>query len=633
MASIGRNDPCPCGSGKRAKQCCFRLGTRTAIEASPSDTYFTSAEQLWRQGRTEDALSSMRQGLALQPDFGGGQANLGLMLHELGRRGEAIPCMKTAAALVPDLAWVHANLGNMLYGERDFAGSVESYRRAIALSPDDIDVYVYLGNALKECADADSAIDCYRKVLAIRPDDANVHLSLGDALLAQGDLDGAIASLRTAHRLAPDAADAQSALLFVMNIHPAYSAAERYVEARRYGQVVAARARPYTAWSVDPFLPAQMPHRRLRVGLLSGDLRAHPVGYAIENLLAQLDATRIELVAFPTQLQEDELTRRIRPRFASWQGIAERGDDAAAATIHAAAIDVLVDLSGHTTNNRLPVLAWKPAPIQVSWLGYFATTGVPGVDYLLADPTSVPQSERAQFTETLHYLPATRLCFSPPRADDAIAPSPAPVEANGYVTFGSFQSALKLNDAVIATWSEVLRTLPTARLRLQNGQMRFPASRAHVLDRLARAGIDAGRVSFFGTGSRDDYLLAHRDVDMILDTFPYPGATTTCEALWMGVPTLTIEGDTLASRQGASLLLCVGLDDWIARDRADYVARAVAHSRDIAALSALRLSLRTRALRSPLFDTATFARNLEDALFTMWRQWAAKGGHRATENA
>jgi hypothetical protein len=287
--------------------------------------------------------------------------------------------------------------------------------------------------------------------------------------------------------------------------------------------------------------------------------------------------------------------------------------------IHAEGLHVLVDLSGHTKNNRLPVFAWKPAPVQVSWLGYFATTGVAEMDYLLADETGVPESHREDFTETIWYMPDTRLCFTPPEYDLPISLLPA--LGNGYLTFGCFQNLAKLGDEVLSAWGEILTALPSARLRLQSKQLDNPTVQAALRLRLHQYGIDPSRVAMHGSTSRETYLSAHAEVDVILDTFPYTGGTTTSEALWMGVPTVTLAGDTLLSRQGASLLAAAGLEDWIATSEAGYVAKAIALAADLPRLARLRAGLRTQALASPLFDAPRFARNLEAALWGMWQNW------------
>jgi predicted O-linked N-acetylglucosamine transferase (SPINDLY family) len=354
--------------------------------------------------------------------------------------------------------------------------------------------------------------------------------------------------------------------------------------------------------------------------LVSGDLRLHPVGFFIESVLDHIDPARVQFVAYPTLPLEDELSARIKPRFAAWTSIAALDDEAAARTIRAAGVQMLVDLSGHTAHNRLPVFAWKPAPVQATWLGYFATTGVAAIDYVIADPVSVPEWARDQFTETVWYLPDGRFCFTPPSQATSLDPGPPPALRSGQVTFGCFQNMLKMNDAVLAAWGRIFQMLPGARLRVQNNAMAFETARAKLLQRLHRAGIGSDRVTLAGPMPRDAYLAAHADVDIILDTFPYTGATTTCEALWMGVPTLTLAGDTLVSRQGASVLASAGLNDWVTENEAAYIARAVDFASGLDRLARLRSGLRGTLLASPLFDARRFAANLEGALLAMWQR-------------
>jgi predicted O-linked N-acetylglucosamine transferase (SPINDLY family) len=302
-------------------------------------------------------------------------------------------------------------------------------------------------------------------------------------------------------------------------------------------------------------------------------------------------------------------------------------DEAAARLIHSDEVHILLDLSGYTRYNRLPVFAWKPAPVQVSWLGYFATTGVAEMDYLLADEVGVPEAQRQQFTETVWYLPDTRLCFTAPKADLAVSPLPA--LSNDLITFGCFQNLTKLGDEVLATWGIIFAVLPKARLRMQCKQLREPLQVKKLLQRLQRFGIDPARVVTHGSANREAYLAAHAEVGLILDTFPYPGGTTTCEALWMGVPTLTLAGNNLLARQGASLLTAAGLEEWVAKNKEEYIANAIALASNRPKLSALRAGLRQQVLESPLFDAQRFARNFEDAVWEMWQGYQTEQGKSA----
>jgi predicted O-linked N-acetylglucosamine transferase (SPINDLY family) len=579
---------------------------------------FTLAQALWMKGDLGGAAEKLRDGLAVMPRVAEAHNNLGLVYSTLGRYDAAIESFNRALAIHPNVAWVHCNLGNALQAQGNADAAIASYRRALAIDALHAESHLNLGNVLKDRSDLDGAVAGYRQAVGLRRDNALGHVALGSALQAQGELDAALASFRKALSLEPENGDARSGVLFTMNIHAGFSASERVAEARRYGSTVVRRARPFTSWKVDASdrSTASTP---LRVGLVSGDLRTHPVGFFMESMLGHIDAGRIALIAYPTLAREDDLTARIKPRFAAWHPIAGVDDESAARRIRDDAIHLLVDLSGHTALNRLPLFAWKAAPVQLSWLGYFATTGVPAMDYLLADRVSVPESARDQFTETVWHFPDTRFCFTPPAGATRLDPSPLPALRNGRVTFGSFQNLLKLNDAVLAVWGRILQALPQSRLRLQNDALSYEPARARLLQRLARVGIGPERVTLSGPMPREAYLRAHAEVDILLDTFPYNGATTTCEALWMCVPTLTLAGETLVSRQGVSLLTSAGLSDWIADDETAYMMRAVDFASDLDRLGRLRSRLREQVAASPLCDAARFARNFEDVLAGMWR--------------
>jgi protein O-GlcNAc transferase len=442
-------------------------------------------------------------------------------------------------------------------------------------------------------------------------------VSLGNALQDLGQIDEAVASYRRALEIEPDLIVARGNLLFVLNYTASHTPAYCLEQARQYGRIVAAKVGArFTDWQC-----AAQPER-LRVGLVSGDLLTHPVSFFLDGLLARIDPARIELIAYPTHHKEDEVTERIRPYFSEWKPLFGLSDEAAARLIHSDNVHILLDISGYTRYNRLPVFAWKPAPVQVSWLGYFATTGLAEMDYLLADEVGVPESQRQQFTETVWYLPDTRLCFTAPGADLPVSPLPA--LSNDMITFGCFQNLTKLGDEVLAAWGNIFAALPKARLRMQSKQLREPMQVEKLLQRLQRFGIGPARVVTRGAADREAYLAAHAEVDMILDTFPYPGGTTTSEALWMGVPTLTLAGDNLLARQGASLLTAAGLEEWVAKNKEEYIAKAIALASDRPKLSALRAGLRQQVLASPLFDAQRFARNFEGTLWGMWQRYQAQ---------
>jgi protein O-GlcNAc transferase len=343
------------------------------------------------------------------------------------------------------------------------------------------------------------------------------------------------------------------------------------------------------------------------------------VGYFLESLLANLDPAHVELIAYPTDLTVDALTARIKPYFAAWKPLYNLNDADAARLIHADGVHVLLDLSGHTGHNRLPVFAWKPAPVQVTWLGLPTTTGLAEMDYVLGDLHAIPAEYEHHFSEAVWRMPESYVCMIAPASPVKVASLPA--LAAGQVTFGSFNNLAKMTDAVVAVWAHILKAVPNSRLSLKTKQLGDPLVCTQTRERFAACGIAPERLLLGGTvASRDDHLAAYNQVDIALDTFPYPGVTTSVEALWMGVPVLSLQGDRFLSRTAGSIAHNAGLPDWIAADEDDYVAKAVAFASDLDRLAALRAGLRQQVLASPLFDAPRFARHFEDALWGMWQR-------------
>lgn len=603
----------------------------------------------------EAAIASFERALANQPGNALVLTNLGFALHRLGRLDAALKAQQRALKLAFDLPEAHFNLGSVQHARGLFQAAEESYRRAIAFKPTYVDPHMHLGALLQAQGRLEEAASSLGRALALAPQSveghnnmaillldqgrteaaiehlhtalrvdaasSHAHCNLGSAFERLGRLDDAVAHYRKAVELDPGFLDAQSNLLFVLTFAPGHSQGEYLAEARRYGERVSARAKPFSEW-LDA--AAAVESRALRVGLVSGDLKSHPVGYFVEGLLRNLDPTRFDLVAYPTQPREDDLSARLKSFFSAWTPLHGLSDEEAANRIHADGIDILIDLAGHSAHNRLPVFAWRPARLQITWLGYFASTGVPGIDWLIADPVSVPDHHRAHFSESITYLPETRLCFTPPSEAPALAISPLPALNNGHLTFATFQVSRKINRGVLLAWADILRALPSAMLRVQNQEMHSPASRASLQARLNEVGIAPERVTLVGSVPREQYLAAHANVDVILDTFPFPGGTTTCEALWMGVPTMTLAGESLLARQGASLMSCAGLKDWVAGSTAEYVRRTVAFAADLDALALLRRRLRQQVLASALFDAPKFARHLETSLQGLWMRRSAE---------
>jgi predicted O-linked N-acetylglucosamine transferase (SPINDLY family) len=591
--------------------------TQTAAELAPKDAdIHNHLGALYRElGQAGQAVESCRKAVALRPGFSEAHNNLGRALQDLGKAEEALPCYEQALALKPDSWKAYSNLGTALSVLGRFEEAIACHRRTLALNPNFAQAHFNLGNALNKNGRADEAIASYRRALEFEPAfAADVHNNLGNVLSECGRSDDAATHYYAALALRPENTDSLSNILFLHQNRTDLSDAARLEDARHFGRVVAAEATGrFTSWTCTPH------PERLRIGLVSGDFREHPVGHFIESVLAAIDPSRLELFGYPTISAADSLTKRIQPHFAAWKALDQLGNEAAARLIQSDGLHILLDLAGHTNANRLPLFAWKPAPVQATWLGYFATTGVAEIDYLLGDPYSTPAEEDSHFTERVWRLPETRMCFTPPHADLEVGPLPA--LANGYVTFGCFNRLGKMNGAVVALWARVLHAVPDSRLFLKSKEIGYVPAQETTRKQFAEHGISAERLVFDGLSPRAEYLAAYRRVDIALDPFPYTGGTTSAEGLWMGVPVVTKRGDRLLSHQGECIARNAGLPDWIAADEDDYVARAAAFAADLPRLAALRGGLRTQVLASPLFDARRFARHFEDALWKIWNRW------------
>ncbi len=591
---------------------------RQAIVCHPdhAEAHLNLGFVLKEQGRYEQALPYLQRAVALDSQSSDGFYVLGVVERERGELQSAVRYFERALAVRPDFESVYRDLCHLYFQ----SGQIDSARRVILngleIYPQSADFHADLGSLYFFEKQLGAAVQAFQRALMIQPEDGLILQNLAKAYLEQGEVGQAIEVYRKAADCDHEPLEAESSLLFALSFDASCDAAAYLAQARHYGEMVRRHATPYADW------PAALSRTAgpLRIGMVSGDLRQHPVGFFLEAILTHLDPAQVELVAYSMTQKEDALTARLKPRFAAWNVIRGKDDATVARQIRDDGIQILIDLAGHTGDNRLPVFAWKAAPVQASWLGYWASTGVPGMDYLLADPVSVPEAQRAHFTEQVWYLPDTRLCFTAPAAASHLMPTALPALEKGHVTFGSFQNLSKVNEAVLAAWGRIFAALPQARLRLQTKQMGSAEARLQLLERLGRVGIAPERVTLLGSVPREAYLAAHGEVDMILDTFPFPGGTTTCEALWMGVPTVTLAGDTLLSRQGASLQGCVGLSAWIAETQDEYVEKAVAHAQDLAGLARLRAGLRERVLASPLYEAPRFAAHWQQALQDMWKK-------------
>jgi protein O-GlcNAc transferase len=595
---------------------CFRRTLE--IEPGSAEAHNNLGLVMKRRQHMDAALVCFEKALSLRPEFAEVYVNMGSVLQALGQIDAAAQSYRRALDIAPDSAVAHSNYGSVLEELDKLDLAEASFFRALEINPEYVQAHNNLGLFFSRTSRLAESIASFERAIKIKPDYADAYGNLGSVLKDVGRIAEASDTLRRALEIDPKSFLAHHNLLFIHNYVADLPAKELLADAQRFGEVAARLAHPFTHWNNSPD-----PDRTLRVGFVSGDLSAHPVGFFLESVLAALTSRpKLELFAYPTRTCDDETSARLRACCKGWHPAMGLSDEALAQCIRADGIDILIDLSGHTGSNRLAMFAWKPAPVQVSWLGYFATTGLAAIDYFIADPWTLPPDQEAHFSEQIWRLPETRLCFTPPVADVAVGPLPA--LANGYVTFGCFNNLSKMNDAVVALWAQVLNAVPDSRLFLKYQQLGEASVRQHTRERFAVHGIEPGRLIFENYVPRSNYLAAYQRVDIGLDPFPFPGGTTTAEALWMGVPVLTLAGERFLSRQGVGLLMNAGLPDWIASDPADYLARAVSHAGDLQRLASLRRGLRQQILDSPIFDAPRFAGHFEAALRGMWSTWCSR---------
>ena len=571
-------------------------------------------------GQDEVAMQIILQAIALKPTAPMFYSNLGQVYRKVGRPDEAIAAFHQALQLSPDYADAYNNLGNVYNDRGQLHDAIAAFRRGLQIQPDCPEACVNLGGALADLGQLDEAIAAYREALRLRPDYADALDYLGDALLHQGCHKEAIEACRRAVQLNPNHSYAHSHLLFGLHYLPDLDAKEIFAEHLRWA---AAHATPL-AGGITQHRNDRDPGRRLRIGYVSPDFLEHPVAFFLDGLLGAHHLENVEIFCYANIRREDATTGRFRQLAGQWRMIAGRSDEQVAEQIRQDGIDILVDLSGHTGHHRLLVFARKPAPIQVSYLGYCDTTGMAVMDYRLTDAhADSPGATEHLHTEQLVRLPDSAWCYRP--SEQSAPVSPPPVLRSGHITFGCFNARPKITDAVLGLWSRLLLSVPGSRLLLKNLGFREPSVQQRTRSLLADVGITPDRVELVGWApTLAEHLNYYNQVDIALDTFSYHGTTTTCEALWMGVPVVTQAGRTHVSRVGVSLLTTVGLPELIAADDEDYLRIAVRLASDVNVLAALRSTLRSRLSASPLLDAPRFARHVEQAYRQMWRTWCEK---------
>ena len=614
-------------------------------DADAANAYDLLGVVLALGGRNTDAAASLERAIALAPAVAATHNNLGNVLSALGLGEEAVAAYGRALALRPDDAQTLNNLGTVLKAAGRLADARDAYERALALRPDYAEAHRNYGNVLLDLGLIKDATESHRRALAIDPDYAVAHNNLGSALKRKGQYEAA-ASFKTVLALAPAYAAALSNMGEVLRETGEAAAAIEYY--RRALDADAARPAIYSnllyalncvadvdrgavyaehrRWAERHAPPAAATHqndpdpeRRLRIGYVSPDFRRHSVAYFIEPILAAHDRGAVEVFCYASSNLSDEVSERLRALADGWRDIHALDDEEAARRIAEDGIDILVDLTGHTMNGRLTLFAMRPAPVQLAYLGYPNTTGLAAMDYRLTDARADPEGDAEAFhTEALVRLPGGFLCYRPPDDAPAVAPS-----GDGPVTFVSCNNLAKVTPPVVTAWAALLARLPAARLLLKAKALGDAGTRRRMAERFAHHGVE-DRIDMMGWVETGSHLGIYGGADIGLDTFPYNGTTTTCEALWMGVPVVTLAGDRHSGRVGASLLSTVGLGELVAQSPAAYIETALGLAGDRQALGRLRGRLRSMIAEGGLTDAPTFTAALEAAYRGMWRAWCAR---------
>lgn len=575
-----------------------------------------------RMDRDHDAEQCYLQAAKLRPGYPQALNNLALLCAKRAENDQAEQFYREVLADHPDYPESHINLGNLLLDTGRLRETQYHFRRAVSLNPQSALTHDRLGAVLRSRGRITEAIGEFKRAVELDQTSFTAWHDLGTCYFVLGAHVEADRAFRKAIDLSPDQATGSwSNWLFMSNCQDLARAevAERHF---MFGRQVRAMCGPLAARQAPRPLSGG---RRLRLGFVSGDFRRHSVAYFLKDSLQSIDRDQFESYAYTTCRDIDEVTESLKPLFAEWRNLTGLSDKVAARLIEADDIDILIDLSGHTNHNRLWMFGYKPAPIQVSWIGYPNTTGLDCMDYRLTDSLVDPDSsEDVFYSEKLFRLPGSFLCFSPPQVA-APAPSDMQRPRQGAITFGSFNARVKLGEECIALWSQTLLAVPDSRLVIKSySGLEEDAAREDLVARFVACGVDSRRI-IVRTPVEDsaDHLAAYAEVDVALDAYPYNGTATTCEALWMGVPVVTLAGDRHASRVGLALVTRLGFPQWAARTPAAFVAAAAELVRDRNQLSALRGSLRKRMQESELLDGTAMGLQLGAAFRSMWQDYCA----------
>ncbi|MBF0611259.1 MAG: tetratricopeptide repeat protein [Magnetococcales bacterium] len=580
------------------------------------DGWSALGSALRKLNRPQEALVALNNAARLLPNSAEAANMLGVALQERGEIIQAVEWYHKAVTINPRLAEAHANLGDAFLQLSQPEQAEKACRNALALKPDSAQAFNNLGNVLHDRGRMMEAIAAFRQALQLDNTFANAWNNLGNVLLYCAQPQEALHHFRQAIQIKQDFAIAHSTLLLAWHYHPEYEPRQVFADhvqwAERHERPLMTERQGFAHWDRNP-------ERPLKVGFISPDLHRHPVGYFLEGVLANHDPRQTVIHCYSTHHQPDDFSRRMQATVEVWRDVHGKSDGEVAQIIRQDQVDILIELAGHTGKNSLLVMARKPAPIQMSWMGYVNTTGLSAMDYLITDRWETPTPSPYPLVEKPLFMPNGYVCYRPPDFAPEVAPLPA--LQNGYLTFGCANNWAKINQKVLALWAKLLHRVPTSRLSLKTKSLADGDLRQRALAFFRQQGIGEERIDLQGSSPAAELLAWYNTIDLALDPFPYSGGLTTLESLWMGVPVITLPGISFASRHSLSHLNAVGLPQFVADAPEGYLAIGEYWQEHIPRLAHLRQSLRGQMAQSPACDAPRFTRDWEQRLRQCWLHW------------
>ena len=589
---------------------------KKAIKIDPNyaQAYNNLGIVLHKLDEKEEAIYNYKKAISLKIDFAEAYNNWGNAIRDLHKPTEAIEHLKKALHFKSNYVEAYNNLGRTYQELGKNEEALRNYQKAINIKPDYVDAYNNMGLVLHNLAKYDESISCYNRAIKLKPDNEKAYNNLGNLLSELGKYNEANDLFLKAIKIKPDYAKAFSNLLFSYNYKLDYDPNLYLSYAKKFRlncKLIEKKSSFKYQYEKNP--------NKLRLGFVSSDFGNHPGGYFTLSTLRELRKKDFELVAYSTYDRKDEFSHHFRPLFHKWDSIQNKKDIEVIEQIFKDGIHILIDLQGHSAKNRLPVFMYKAAPIQVSWLSQ-GSLGIPEVDYLIGSPQVTPENEEHHYVEKIFRLPEICQCFTAPDFDIKISNLPA--LKNNFITFGCINKLTKIHDEVVSLWSKILSSIPNSKLLLKNKNLDDKEVNKNICSKFAKHNINRNRLILIGeTKTRKENLEFFNKIDIALDPYPFQGNTSTCEAIWMGVPVITLKGNRFLFHFGESINSNLDMKDWIAKNQKEYISIAQKFSSNLNELSKIRMELRQKALQSPVFDAPRFAAHFEMMLWDMWKKF------------